>query len=149
MPRRALVFIFAASLTLGVAVPVAADEPNLIITIDRFGSWDAAGAAIVTGTVLCDPEVSSFFGGDVYVRQRVGGNHTDGSGVRGFTDGYGTSEGSPICDGTVHEWVGGALSRDVDDLGNFLYKAGAAFARICSFEGEACVEQDVILRPSR
>jgi hypothetical protein len=144
---RALRVILVACLSLGVTAPAAADEPDITIAIDRFGSYGADGQAFITGTIICDPEVGGL-SADVYVRQRVGGRYTDGSGIRGFTDGYGYTD-AMICDGTLQRWIGSAVSRDVDDEGNFIYKAGPAYARVFTFGGEASAEGNVILRPSR
>lgn len=137
MRRRAMSLIPAVILSLAMAVPAAAtDHTEIVITIDRFGGFSSDGAAIVTGTVLCAPEGSVF--ADVYVEQKFGGRMIDGWGL---TD-------EMICDGTVHRWVGGALSREVDDQGNWLYKASPAFASVHTHDGTASAQRKLILRPS-
>jgi hypothetical protein len=144
MLRRSAALILVVLVSVSWTAPAAAGEPGITITIDRFGSVDAIGQAHISGTITCDG--GGALGADVYVRQRVSGLYHDGDGVKGFTDGFGFAE--MPCDGTPQPWVGSAVSRSVDDEGNFIYKAGLAYAAVFTFGGEAFAEATVILRPS-
>jgi Family of unknown function (DUF6299) len=141
MSRRAVPMILAAVLTLVMTVPAAAEDPAPIpftITIDRFGSFTPDGQAVITGTVLCDPEFG-VVGFDMNVVQSVGSRHGHG--------GWSSGDGFMICDGTVHEWTDGAVTSRVDRQGNYLFKAGPAFVWLGTHNGEASAEGPVHLRP--
>jgi hypothetical protein len=121
--------------TLEIVVDTAPPPPEIDVTVDPIGQFDAqTGSATVTGTVTCTGE-SEFAFIDVQLRQTVG---------RFVISGFGSID--ITCDGTTQSW---SVEVFPD---NGLFKGGRAvavtFALACgAFDcGEDFEEQTVRLR---
>jgi hypothetical protein len=120
---------------LDISVTEAPPPPELSVTVDPRGTFDAkTGGAIVRGTLTCTGDVVFSFI-DVFMRQKVGRLFIDGEGaIEGFT-----------CDGTSQPW-----SVDIFPF-NGIFKGGRtatfSFAAACdNFQcGEGFLETVVKL----
>jgi hypothetical protein len=104
--------------TLRIAIDVAPAVPEIDITVDRVGSFDArTGSATISGTVMCSSDVLFAFL-DTELRQTVGRFTVTGSAVSGLT-----------CDGTTRPWS----VEVVPDNGSFAggKAASVTFATAC------------------
>ena len=116
--------------TLSISVSEVPPPPEVDITIDPAGSFDAkSGAATVSGTIMCDEGAFAFI--ELSMRQRVG---------RFFVSGFGFTE--VACDGSEQAWS----LQVFPDSG--LFKGGKAevfaFAFACTFGCNEDEEQRTI-----
>jgi hypothetical protein len=96
--------------TLAITVDVAPPAPEVDVTVDPVGTFNASGSATITGTVTCTGQADFTFI-QVQLTQRVG---------RFSVTGFGFLDFGFVCDGTTQSW-------SVEVFGsNGLFKGGRA-----------------------